>query len=261
MPRWQLQNPLQAVMFDCDGTLCMIEGIDELARLTNTENEVAALTEEAMGKSGINPDLYRKRMNLVMPSETQTLALGRGYCQQQSPDSHAVIRILQRLNKSLFILSAGLKPAVAILGEHLSIPRNHIYAVDVSFDPNGNYKNFDDTSPLTRAQGKCDIAKMLMKQYPSIAHIGDGMNDVVVRDLVTRFIGYGGAYYRQSIAELCQFYLKTKSFAALLPLLLTQDEANQLTADEKTLYNKGLTTIKNGEMDFNDSPSVDPHNS
>jgi phosphoserine phosphatase len=28
---WQLQHPLDAVVFDCDGTLSQIEGIDALA--------------------------------------------------------------------------------------------------------------------------------------------------------------------------------------------------------------------------------------
>ena len=31
-PTWQLDHPINAIVFDCDGTLSIIEGIDELAR-------------------------------------------------------------------------------------------------------------------------------------------------------------------------------------------------------------------------------------
>jgi phosphoserine phosphatase len=45
-------SPCNLVIFDCDSTLSTIEGIDELARLSDSENEVAvriaALTKRAM---------------------------------------------------------------------------------------------------------------------------------------------------------------------------------------------------------------------
>jgi phosphoserine phosphatase len=74
-------------------------------------------------------------------------------------------------------------------------------------------------------------------------YIGDGLNDYEVYQLVSRFIGYGGAYYRQNIADLCEFYAKSASLAAILPLLLTQEEYHQLNATHQLLYNKGLADI------------------
>ncbi len=240
MPDWQLQNPIDAVIFDCDGTLSSIEGIDELADMNHTGPAVAALTQEAMERTGLNPDIYRQRLQLVLPSKQQVLELGARYQATLVPEAKSVIQILKRLNKPVFLASAGIKLAVDLLGEALNIPSSHIFAVDVTFTPNGSYLDFDTTSPLTRSNGKCDIAQRLKKQYPALAQVGDGMNDFVVRDTVTRFIGYGGVFYRENIAAGCEFYIKTPSLASVLPLLLTQAEAATLSTAEAAIYQQGL---------------------
>ncbi|TAK75879.1 MAG: phosphoserine phosphatase, partial [Gammaproteobacteria bacterium] len=61
-PIWQPQAPIPAIVFDCDGTLSMIEGIDELAKHNGVSEAVQALTAEAMEKTGLHPDLYRQRL-------------------------------------------------------------------------------------------------------------------------------------------------------------------------------------------------------
>src|SRR5690348_9103164 len=103
---WQLQTPLDAILFDCDGTLSAIEGIDELARNKGAAQEVQSLTEQAMGKSGMNPGLYRKRLDLVKPTQEQVVALGMQYYTHRAPDVEGVIALLKRLNKFLYIISA-----------------------------------------------------------------------------------------------------------------------------------------------------------
>lgn len=240
---WQLQKPIHAIVFDCDGTLSAIEGIDELAHQNGVGAAVAALTSKAMGKTGINPDIYRQRLQLTMPSQKQVMNLADLYRQHIVPDVEAVIHILQRLNKKVFIVSAGLKPAVKMFGATLQVPENQVFAVDILFDPRGRYLDFDHESPMTVSDGKRHIAQSLLRQYDSVAHIGDGMNDFIVRDLVTRFIGYGGMFYRANIEEQCDFYIKQKSMAACLPLLLTRSEAEALAGVEKELYERGVYDI------------------
>lgn len=243
-PNWQLKQPIQAVIFDCDGTLSAIEGIDELARQNHTGDAVAALTASAMGKTGISTDLYRERLQLTQPTKHQVDQLGEVYREHMVPDVEAVIQILQRLNKKIFIASAGLKPAVDIFASTLKIPASHVFAVDIQFDAHGHYLDFDYTSPLTSSSGKCSIAKNLIQQYQTIAHIGDGMNDFVVYDLVTRFIGFGGVFYRKNIEEKCQYYLKNNSMTGCLPLLLTHEEAAQLQGEERRLFDRGMTEVE-----------------
>lgn len=248
IPNWQLVNPMDAVVFDCDGTLSTIEGIDELAQINGVYEPVQALTSEAMGKTGINPELYEKRLELVQPTDEQVIALGNQYFAHQVPDAANIIQLLKRLNKSIYLVSAGLYPAVAIFGNLLKIPQENIFAVNIIFDSQGNYLNFDHHSPFTRRDGKREFIQKLKSIHKNIIYVGDGLNDLAVRDEVTRFVGYGGAYYRQNIADMCQFYISTLSMATLLPLALTKEESEQLTANEKKLYQKGLVGIEENKV-------------
>ncbi|EKD53813.1 MAG: hypothetical protein ACD_60C00149G0012 [uncultured bacterium] len=240
---WQLPTPLDAIIFDCDGTLSQIEGIDELAKANGTYDAVKELTAEAMGKSGLNPELYQKRLDLVVPTEKEVHNLGQKYFNYQTEDTSAVIQLLHRINKKIYVISAGLYPAVAIFADLLHIPRQYIFAVNIYFDSKGNFSDYECTSPLTSANGKRSIVSELKKIHPRVAYIGDGLNDYAVYDLATRFIGYGGVYYRENIAALCEFYLKKPTMAGLLPLVLTPAECKKLTRVEEVLYQKGLATI------------------
>jgi phosphoserine phosphatase len=251
---WQLQTPVNAVIFDCDGTLSAIEGIDELASANQVADRVRSLTADAMGQIGMNPQVYRERLELVTPRQEQLFALGQLYLQHQVPDVNHVIQVLQRLHKTVYIVSAGMNPAVALFGEKLKISRHQIYAVDVQFDDQGNYITFDTTSPLINNDGKRHIVAKLKEKHASIAHIGDGMNDIATYDLVNRFIGYGGVYYREQLASRCDYYIRSHSLAPLLPLLLTQDECLALTSDEQTLYQKGLGLMQEGAIYRQASP-------
>ena len=233
---WQLKTPLDAIIFDCDGTLSAIEGIDELAEENHVGDQVSKLTQEAMSHTGLNPELYRKRLELVLPTEEQVLNLGKSYIEHLTPDAKVVIELLQRLNKIIYIISAGLYPAVAILGQELNIPKQNIFAVDIYFDPDGQFVNYDEKSILTHNDGKRMIVSDLAEKYNSVGLIGDGLNDYATHDLVTRFIGYGGSYYRQNIKSLCEYYIEKSSLAPLLPLVLTQEEYVNLTIKERNVY-------------------------
>lgn len=240
---WQLKNPIKAVLFDCDGTLSQIEGIDELAKMNEVGDSVQAITADAMGKTGINQELYEQRLNLVKPTEQQVLELGQLYFDYQVPDAAKIIKILTRLNKSIFLISAGLKPAVTRFGELLKIPQQNIFSVQVMFDKNGNYLDFDRNSPLTCREGKRTIVVEIKKQFSELVYVGDGLNDLAVLDLVNRFVGFGGYYYRENIAAQSDFYICTPSLAALLPLVLTEDESKHLDTEEWKVYEKGIREL------------------
>lgn len=250
-PHWQLQKPIHAIIFDCDGTLTSVEGIDELAAENNVGDTIKAMTAEAMTQSGINPVLYRKRLELVMPRREQVDQLGHHYHDHRVPDACKVIEHFQELGKIIYLISAGLSPAVIKFGEMLKIPRSNILAVDITFDNQGHYINFDEHSPFTQHDGKRRVVAELKARHGSVAHIGDGMNDFIARDISTRFIGYGGIYYRKNIAEHCAYYIKTPSLRSLLPLLLTQQEVQALTPPASDLYKQGVADIDSGMVEVN----------
>lgn len=245
---WDLKQTIDAVIFDCDGTLSSIEGIDEIAKQNGVGERVAALTETAMAKTGLTSDLYAKRLELVKPNQAQLQTLAQHYLMSQTPLAGDVIRILQQLGKAIYITSAGLYPAVSDFGVALGIPPANIFAVAVHFDATGNFVDYDRNSPFTNNQGKHDIVAQIKQHHPQLVYVGDGMNDLAVKNLVTRFIGYGGFYFRENIAAQSDFYIKTPSLAALLPLCLTTEEQNALPLTMKSLLNKGIDDLETDKV-------------
>lgn len=233
-------KPLDAIIFDCDGTLSHIEGIVELAQNNGVGEQVRELTEAAMGQVGMNPAIYQERLRLVMPTAEQVAHLGQTYYKNAAPDLVAVLQILQRLNKVIYIVSAGLYPSVVDFAQLLHIAPEAVFAVNISFDQRGHYLDFDRDSPLVHANGKELIVKQLRQKHREIMFVGDGLTDLVTRDHIARFVGYGGAFYRQNIADAAEFYISAPTMAPVLALSLTDEEKSLLKSDEQFYYEKGL---------------------
>lgn len=196
-----------------------------------------------MGHSGITPDIYAERLNLVFPHREALEDLGQEYFAERSPDLLEVLEILQHLQKPIYIVSAGLAPAVISFGKMLKVDTSAIFAVDIYFDAEGHYRDFDENSPLIYPDGKRRIVETLLRKHPRLLFVGDGLNDLVVQDLVTRFVGYGGAYYRENIQNRCEFYLTDPSLLPLLPLTLTLEEVNELPSQYLARYQKGVALL------------------
>jgi len=245
---WFLTSPLDAVIFDCDGTLSTIEGINELANLYHVGHIVQRLTEDAMGKQGMSEELYEKRLFLIKPQKKDVAAIGAAYIEHRIPSIENSIEIFQRLNKTIYIISAGLKPAVIPFGQFLKIPSDHIFAVDIHFNSRGEYLDFDHHSPMIQKNGKRIIVNQLQSKHHRMAYIGDGLNDYEVYNQVTRFVGFGGAFYRESIEKNCEFYIKTCDLTPLIPLLLTQQEKLLLSSQEIKVYEQGMNAIRQKQV-------------
>lgn len=235
-----ISQPVDAFVFDCDGTLSLLEGIEVLAEENGVGERVAELTEYAMSEAGITPSLYQERIGLVKPSRRQVIALAQKYFNQRVPDIVKLIEILQGLGKAVYIVSAGVNPAVILFAEMLGVTAENVFAVDLKFSQDGSYEGYNVDAYPAQAGGKQVIAQQLKQKHPRIIWIGDGMNDAVVKPEVTRFIGYGGAFYREKIAKLSDFYIKSKSIAPVLVLGLTANEAHALTGEALTLYQEVL---------------------
>lgn len=240
VPHWQPQSIVDAVIFDCDGTLTTIEGIDVLAEHNGVGREVSELTAKAMNSSGVTPEMYTNRLKMVSPTHEQVDNLGQEYFANRVTDAAEVINILKRFNKDVYIVSAGLLPAVKVFGELLNIPMINIFAVDIYFDSAGNYLNYDHESPMIKRNGKRIIVSKIKETHKNIVYTGDGINDLETKDLVECFVGFGGQYYRENIAALCKYYITILSMAPLLALSLTQHESEQLLPHEKIIYDKGI---------------------
>ncbi len=156
-PDWQLNAPLDAISFDCDSTLSAIEGIDQLAADNQCGDQVQALTDAAMNGGGLNEALYTQRLDHVKPTRQQTVQLAQTYFDHISPDLEKVIAVFQHLNKTLYILSAGNQPTIALFAEKLNLVAANTFAVELYFDNDGHYVDFNRDSPLINTTGKNQI--------------------------------------------------------------------------------------------------------
>ena len=148
-----------SVVFDCDSTLAALEGIDALCAALPPDQaaEVAALTDAAMNGEVPLADVYERRLAIVRPSADDLEAVGRRYVETMVPGTREVVRALRDRGVSVAIVSGGLAPAVRVLARELGVHDDDVHAVDVQFDAEGRYVDFDRTSPLWRNQGKVDV--------------------------------------------------------------------------------------------------------
>ncbi len=246
-----LNSPIDAFIFDCDGTLSLIEGIEVLAEQNGVGPRVHELTAYAMGEAGLCSTIYQERLTLVRPNRRQVIELAQNYFASRAPDSIAVIEALHALDKAVYVVSAGVNPAVRLFATMLGIPAEHVFAVDLKFSMTGDYEGYDQSAYPTENNGKRIIAHAIKERHERLIWIGDGMNDLIVKPDVARFIGYGGAFYRPKIAQHSDFYLTCQSMAPLLALGLTHSEIETLEGKTRALYTQGLELIEAGDVEIN----------
>jgi phosphoserine phosphatase len=217
--------PYRTVVFDCDSTLCAIEGIDELARacLTGADLvELEVLTDRAMAGELPLEAVFGARLAMVRPSRADLEEVGRRYVASLMPGAVQLIAELRERGVAVLVLSGGLLPAVREAGLAVGLASEDIHAVDVRFDERGEYLDFDSASPLARAGGKLELLRALggRDRLGPIALVGDGATDLEAAPELDRFIAYGGVVRRATVFDRARVGCDAPDFSALRPLLL-----------------------------------------
>lgn len=212
-------TPLKLVIFDCDSTLSAIEGIDELARARGPQvfAEVEAMTTAAMEGRIAVQDVFARRLDIIRPRRADVAAVGRQYVEQVEPTALATIAQLRSAGWTPLILSGGFRQVIAPLAAHLGIAR--VEAVDLFFDPAGDYAGYDTKFPSTRSGGKAELIAALKRELAPvrIVMVGDGVSDLETRDEVDLFVGFGRYTERAKVKAGAHAFLH--SLAELPPLL------------------------------------------
>lgn len=216
--------PYAAILFDCDSTLSAIEGIDELARQAGLYEQLAPLTAAAMEGTLTLEAVYRKRLDAIRPTQAAVEALGECYIRHAVPGADEVIAALQAKGKRVHIVSGGLRQALLPLAARLGVAAECVHAVDVFFDAAGNYRDFDDASPLARSGGKTVICCRVRQEEGPVVLVGDGMTDFEVTEAGVDFIGFGGVVRRESVHSRAARYIDAATLLPLLDCVLTREE-------------------------------------
>jgi len=197
------------IIFDCDSTLSSIEGVDELARVAGEEatQEIEKMTAEAMeGKIALE-SIFAKRLDIIQPSVDSVSKIGQMYIDTVEPSAKQVIASLKNQGWTAIILSGGYRQAIRPLADYLGV--EEIEAVDLYFNEDGSYRDFDRNYPSTRNGGKPEVVKCLKDKYsPSkIVAIGDGVSDLESKPVVDMFIGFGRYAVREKVKQEANYFI------------------------------------------------------
>lgn len=208
------------ICFDCDSTLSKIEGIDELAGRVGLGQAMAKLTDAAMNGEVPLEAVYEQRLSLIRPDRNSIDWLGDLYIERIVDGVKEVFETLTAQNKELHIISGGIRQAILPLAKCLGLAETQVHAVDIYFNEDGSYRDYDRNSPLARSGGKAEICKHLLKPESSMVMVGDGKTDMEAKQAGAVVIGFGGVVDRQVVRELADFYSAEPSLVSVLAHVL-----------------------------------------
>ncbi len=214
------EKKFDVVFFDCDSTLSTIEGIDELAVRAGVADELIPLTNAAMDGEMPLEEIYQRRLDLIKPDRAALEWVSQRYLDQMVEGAVEVVAELIDQGKEVHIISGGLRQAVLSVGELLDIPDDQVHAVDIFFDENGDYVDFDQQSPLAKAGGKAEVCrKIIQPNNKSAALVGDGITDLEAAEAGVYVIGFGGVARREVVVQGASTYVDGPALTEVLELL------------------------------------------
>jgi phosphoserine phosphatase len=90
----------------------------------------------------------------------------------------------------------------------------------VTFESDGSYRDFDRHSPLARPDGKADVCRALIRIYPTLAMVGDGVTDLAAQKAGAYIIGFGGVAQRDAVIKSADVFIADRDLTAMLDVLL-----------------------------------------
>ncbi len=203
------------VFFDVDSTLVTIEGIDVLSA---GNPEIVRLTEAAMNGEVALDEVYARRLEIIRPGRAAIDALAQRYIQSLVGGGEETVRRLREAGCVVHLVTAGIEQALTPLATRLGVA---LHAVALRFSADGEYEDFDRTSPLARSRGKEVVVRDIRARAKGkAAFIGDGASDLEARPAVDLFIGFGGVHTRPRVRENADVFLPGPRLDDVLPYLI-----------------------------------------
>ena len=210
----------KSIIFDVDSTLSDIEGIDWLAAQRGPEMQAwsAALTERAMNGQIPIEAVYGERMQAIRPDRAEIEELGGIYIDRMARGARELFADLHEHGIEIVMVSGGLREAIAPLAAELGVDLQHVHAVSIYFDTDGSYAGFEESSPMTRQNGKRLLVGSMGLEAPVLA-VGDGMTDSEMKSAVDGFAAFTEFTNRPPVVERADFVIE--NFDQLRALVLT----------------------------------------
>ncbi|XP_046461204.1 phosphoserine phosphatase-like [Daphnia pulex] len=196
-----LLKQADAVCFDVDSTVCIGEGIDDLALCCGKGQQVKEMTSKAMSGNVDFREALKLRLNLIQPHYDQVVQIAKEQHLKITPHLETLIKTLHVLNKKPYLISGGFESLIQPVADHLGIPKENIYANKLKFYHDGTYAGFDEDQPTSRSGGKSKVIQTIREKFGHsiIVMIGDGITDLEACPPADAFIGYGGNVAREVV--------------------------------------------------------------
>ncbi|XP_021633962.1 phosphoserine phosphatase, chloroplastic isoform X2 [Manihot esculenta] len=200
----ELWRSADAVCFDVDSTVCLDEGIDELAEFCGAGKAVAEWTAKAMGGSVPFEEALAARLSLFKPSLSQVQDFLEKNPPKISPGIDELVKKLKAKNTNVYLISGGFRQMINPVASILGIPPENIFANQLLFGSSGEFLGFDANEPTSRSGGKATAVQQIRKVhgYKALVMIGDGATDLEARKPggADMFICYAGVQLREAVA-------------------------------------------------------------
>lgn len=208
------------ICFDCDSTLSKIEGIDELADRAGMRAEMSKLTDMAMNGEVPLEAVYAKRLSLIRPNADSIDWLAGLYVAEIVEGAADTMAALAAHGKEVHIVSGGIRQAILPLAGFLGVPESRVHAVDIYFNADGSYRDFDQSNPLARTGGKTQVCRDLKRPDSLLWMVGDGKTDMEAKQDGVGVIGFGGVAARPVVREMADYFVEGASLAGVLGHIL-----------------------------------------
>lgn len=193
-----------AVCFDVDSTVCLDEGIDELAEFCGAGKAVAEWTSRAMSGSVPFEEALAARLSLFNPSLSQVQDYLEKRPARISPGIAELVKKLKANGTTVYLVSGGFRQMIKPVASILGIPPENVFANQLLFGSNGEFVGFDENEPTSRSGGKATAVQRIRKahNYKELVMIGDGATDLEARQPggADLFICYAGVQLREAVA-------------------------------------------------------------
>jgi phosphoserine phosphatase len=201
-----------AFCFDVDSTVCVDEGIDELAAYLGKGEEVAAMTAAAMGGNVSFRDALENRLRVMQPTRDSVEAFVKNNPPKLSPGIKDLFDALRRDGKTVYLVSGGFRHMINPVADALDVPRSNVFANDLRFsDTDGSYESFNPEEFTSKAGGKAEAVKHIKKTdgHSVMGMVGDGATDLESRAPggADVFVGYGGVQVRDAVANGADWFV------------------------------------------------------
>ncbi|KAI9503157.1 HAD-like domain-containing protein [Coemansia spiralis] len=215
------------VVFDMDSTLIQQEVIDEIARATGIEEQVAAITESAMqGEIDFKESLAR-RVALLKGTPIDALEVVKRSL-LFTEGAHYLCRALKNAGFKLAVISGGFLPLAKYVKSELGL--DYAFANQLKVTADGKNLTGETFGPVVDAVRKAELLEVIAQAegiaIDQVVAVGDGANDLLMLGKASLGIAFNA---KPRVQQQARARINQKSLANILYLMgYSESEAAEL---------------------------------